>query len=357
MPILLKPTAQIDLNHRAYLFGGFSKASGYAVASEQGHVTIISPDLNRQSGLKRSEKLQSISIHPTQPLLAIVEGGDSRLNFVDIDGLSTSGNQSVGTDEGWTWNNNPSAACLFSSDGRYLWYGIARSEDEIEVRLLECVTWHILSSVVINDPYTQSRMYFHVTGADDKVALWLAAGQDGQQVYWLTPNGVEITCEIEPKLEDTTPPTFSPSGEGLVVICGQNALLKCQFPKVELLAEYQWPDAEEQEEAFSDSLCYVGEDWALAISLSERLFLFDLTQMTVSDEVWIEGHEPKPTLIYYPILTDDGDVCTDIVGFKCVGNMIALVFRRDAGSGHVGWKDSLLFVSIPALIAQLEGAD
>ena len=89
MTILVKPSAEIELAHRAYCSAhgmnrGFITAHGLnnghlAFASEEGHVTVVDPNHTIQTTFQRPCKIKGIAVHPTLPLLGIVEGEDNHL--------------------------------------------------------------------------------------------------------------------------------------------------------------------------------------------------------------------------------------------------------------------------------------
>jgi hypothetical protein len=64
--------------------------------------------------------------------------------------------------------------------------------------------------------------------------------------------------------------------------------------------------------------------------------------MTV-EEAELEGHEPRPIGEYYPSLSKERGLGTDIAWFTRLGNAVVFVYCRDRGTGLKSWKDSLLW--------------
>ena len=355
MTILVEPTAQVNLDHIAQHFSGVLGCSGLAVASEEGSITLIGSDLKAHVTINRREKIQSISLHPTKPLLAIVEGRNSHLSFIDLNNLSAQDTLPFIAKEHWHPNFNLPGACCFTSNGRYLWHIAAYSADDsdneneermMEIRLLECDTWHLVDKAIIKDPYGDSHLWLYEAADSEKIALWLV-GRHGEQVYWLTKEINHITYTSE--FRDMTYPVFSASGQEFLSVDGKGTLSKYQFPDVQLLSVHQLPCLEEQDDNLGFQLCYIGDKRALAVSSKQRLFLLDLAQMTVLDEVVLAGHEPQPISLYYQGITDNIRRWANIRDFKRCGDTIVFIARRDGGYGVTHWKDALFFFTGAAL--------
>lgn len=345
MTILIKPSAKIELLHRASYFSHGLNSGLITVAAKSGIVTVISPDLTIQATLKRPHKIKDVALHPSLLLLGLVEDEDNHLLIVDVEGTVTYQSSLPETDEPPGFDIEGSGSCYFEHDGLHLWYAFARSSDDIEIQWLDCNDWRVLHRIVIKDPYGESHVSIHPTGTSERMALWLAGGQDGQQVYWLTAEEAKIVCEIEPLLEDTTPPVFSPSGKEFLTIDGDAIINKYQYPGVQSLGTYEWSG---DEEVLND-LFYIDNERAAIISSEGNIFHMDLTAMVLLEEVYIENHEPQPVPVYYPTLSDDGSKCTDISRMEKFGNTLIFVFQREGGQAISSWKDSLLFAPLTAL--------
>ena len=220
---------------------------------------------------------------------------------------------------------------------------LPRQKREGEILLIETATWSLVARAVVEDPFGSSSWSFHDTGRPGLVALWLAAGQDGQRVYWLRREGDGFSCTLEPRLIDTIPPIFSPGGEHFLVL-----------DEVRNLCKYEWNsgeqvglplDLEEEDDTFAESLAYLNERQVLASTNEGRIFLVDTDRMEIEDEVALEGHEPRPIGEYYPMLAHETGWATDITGFARLGRMIFFTYRRDRGTSSPGWKDTLLWMS------------
>ena len=105
-----------------------------------------------------------------------------------------------------------------------------RSADTVEVQLRETERWSVVGSVAVEDPFEESHCSFHATSRPDVAALWLAAGQNGQRVYWVTKGPDTLGVEPEPFLDDTIPPVFAPNGNEFLVIDDLGSVCKYPFP-------------------------------------------------------------------------------------------------------------------------------
>ena len=347
MTILVRPVAKIELMHRAYYSAHGLNSGLLAFASAEGDATVIGPTYLLQATFKRPCKIKDVTVHPTLPLLGLVEDEDNHLLIVDVDGIVTYQSPPLESDEPLDFDFEGSGSCYFERDGLHLWYAFTQLDGAVEIQWIDCNDWLVLHRLIIEDPYGESHISFHPTGASGRVALWLAAGQDGQQVYWLTMSDEGIVCEVEPLLEDTTPPVFSPSSDGFLAIEGETVVNKYQYPNVQLLGSYEYIGNDE--EGLGELLCYIDDKRAIVISGEGRLFFIDLTTMSLSEEVFVEGHEPQPVPIYYPTLVNDKGLCTDISRIGRFGDSVVFVFQRDDRQSISPWKDTLLFAPITAL--------
>ncbi|MGI4789260.1 MAG: hypothetical protein ACRYFS_10485 [Janthinobacterium lividum] len=346
MTVLVKPATKIELMHRAY-YSSHGLNNGLIVfASSEGDATVISPNLVVQTTIKRPTKIKDVAVHPFLPVLGFVEDEDNHLTIVDLDGQTIHQSLFSETEEPPGFDIEGSGSSHFERDGLHLWYAFARSSDDVEIQWLDCNTWSIAHKIVIEDPYGESHISLHSTDATERVALWLAGGQDGQQVYWLTIGEEGIVCEAEPLLEDTTPPVFSPSGHGFLAIEGETIVNKYSFPDLRLVGTYEW--TEDEEEALGELVCYVDDKSALIISGEGRVFLMDLVAMALSEDVFVEGHEPQPVPVYHPTLVNDQGLCTDISRIERFGDTVVFVFQREDRTVVSPWKDTLLFVPLTA---------
>src|SRR5262249_23506292 len=123
--------------------------------------------------------------------------------------------------------------CCFDESGKHLLSIKHRSRHTVAIQSHETNHWSQVASIDIEDPFGDSSCLFHRTGtAETAAALWLAAGQDGQQVYWLTIDPGGLHAQSESTLKNTGPPWFSPRGNEFLVINESYAVCRYEYPQV-----------------------------------------------------------------------------------------------------------------------------
>jgi hypothetical protein len=280
-------------------------------------------------------EIAAISPHPTRPLLAVIERGSGKLLVLGFDG-------SLMFEEAAPRLPEISPDCQFDVSGTYLLCAANVSKDRVEVQLRETERWSVVSRAVVADPFGQSHASFHPTARSDTWSLWIAAGQDGHCVYWVMRDGSSLRATIEPCLENSLPPVFSPSGDEFLTIDEPGSPLeRYRYPPAELLGVCECPYAEDE---FGTSLCYLDNSRALARSIKGRIAVVDTPSMRVVEELAIEDHEPRPAEEYYPRLAGDKSLCSDISYFERMGDYLIVVhpLRHPLEPGPDEGRDGML---------------
>lgn len=342
----LKPDGRIDLEHRANFFlRGAPHQSVVVAAAEDGQVSIVSPDLQTVQLRRLSSRIRAVCPHPSNRRLAWVEGGTGALTIQNFDGTQPLEIPPPQLQEDSpNWLKKGFADCHFDEGGEFLWLAAPRSAEECKIHLLESGSGSFVDKTTIRDPFGGSSYSFHSSGRPGLISLWLATGQDGQQVYWLKRTRNGFSCTLERHLTNTSPPVFSPSGTHVLVVNENFSICNFDFPDMRQSSSPL--KSEDEDNPFSESLCFLNERQALAGTNEQRIFVVDTVQMRVEEEVAIEGHEPRPIGEYYPTLAKETGLGTDISHFARLGDVIIFVYRRDRRTGLAGWKDSLLWLSI-----------
>jgi hypothetical protein len=309
------------------------------VAAEERDITLIDLISGRTHPVSGPQKILDVFPHPSQPLLAVVH--DGRLSIANAGGSKFQHSQALQLPTKNSRRPQPKFdTCYFDPSGGFLWSVARLSDDSVEIELRETGSWTIVASATANDPFGDSRCSLHVTSDPDVAALWLAAGQDGQQVIWVTRLGDSLNLEPEAYLENTSPPVFSPNGDEFLVVDGLWSICKFPFPAQRILGKCRskWGQAD----YFGDSLSYLDDDNAVVQSHNGRLFRLDVRAMKIKEEIVIAGHEPLPVEEYYPTLAGDKTLCTDISYMDRFGTAVVLGIHREGGPDPRRWKDSLL---------------
>jgi hypothetical protein len=236
--------------------------------------------------------------------------------------------------------------CYYSEDGRFLWTMAPSNSGDVVVELHDAETGATIERAIIKDPFGGSACSFHPTGWPGLLSVWMAGGNpDMVQVFWLKRTSTGFSCTLESRLGNTIPPVFSPSGDQFLVLREDLAICNFDFPTMQQIGLPLYAD-EEEDNPFTESLCYLNDRQALAGSNEQRIFVVDTGRMQVEAEVSLEGHEARPIGEYYPSLAKEQGLGTDISYFTRLGDVIFFLYRRDRGKGLADWKDGLLYLSV-----------
>ena len=312
--------------------------------------------MNVGSGRARSVKFPSpirdIGLHPSQPLIAVVDEQGGKLSIVNFAGKRLFEEEAPRPHKkAEDWERKGFEGCFFHQNENYLWSVARRSADKLEVQLRETERWSVVSSVIVEDPFEESSCSFHPTCEPDMTALWLAAGQNGQRVYWITRHPDALAAELEPFLEDTTPPVFALEGNEFLVIDDLPSVCKYRFPTERKLGVCRFKRGDEA--YFGNCLCYLDATSALVGSHHGRLFRIDLRVMKITDEIIVQGHEPRPVEEYYPSLVGEKTLCTDIASVARFGEIVVLGYHRQIGLEPKQRKDTLMFCNVESIGAKV----
>jgi hypothetical protein len=262
-------------------------------AAEDGQLSIVSPDLKKVQMCRLPSKVRAVSPHPSDQHLAWVDGKTGSLTVQDFHEsrlLEIAPPEVRETTPAWIQRGFDD--CFFSEDGRFLWTIAPLNSEDMVVQLHEAETGATIAKATVKDPFGGSSCSFHHTERPDLTSLWLAAGQDGQQVYWLQRTRSGFSCTLEAKLKNTIPPVFSPNGEQLLVVNEDHAICKFDYPAMQQVGSPL--ESEDEDNPFTESLCYLNDRQALVSTNEQRLFVVDTVRMQVQAEVSLEGHEPRP---------------------------------------------------------------
>ena len=204
--------------------------------------------------------------------------------------------------------------CRFDERGEYLWAVGSRNDREIEVQLIDTSDWSVAMNAVLEDRFLRaSSATLSGTSRTGLISLWIAAGQDGQEVYWLKHNDRTFNCEHVKPLTNTTPPTFSVDGSEFLALNANDAICKYDFASMKQIGSLL--ELNDENDSFGFSLCYFNDGRAIAGTNNGRIYLIGTDQMKVVEEVEVEGHEPRPIGVYYPALAGESGLATDISWF------------------------------------------
>jgi WD40 repeat protein len=323
----------IDLSHRALFLTSTPAGNVVLVASQEGHVSIINLDSTAVETVK-IKSISKISIHPDGNSFASIDQDSGTLQLRCIKGALLSEIEAPEILPGSSRSvRRGFEDCFISESGSSLLASAHVADDLIAVKHFDlqvvnsAVKASHVNTVEIEDPFIGSSCSFYFAGKN-LFPLWIAAGQDGQQLCWFGIEGQQlIRLEMLP-LQNTTPPVFSPSNDSFAVLDDDNTVCIWSLSPAEQIGSCE---AADEDDPFETSMCFVDETHLLASSSEARSFIIDTKSMSVLKEI-------------------DDSLCTDFSFFRSIGNSVAFVHRRDSGRGLEGWCDTLTFVENQALL-------
>jgi WD40 repeat protein len=222
--------------------------------------------------------------------------------------------------------NDAFLTCLFA--GERLFWTCARFTDQtVTLEAWDIGSWTKIAKTKVADPYGSSSFSLFPHPNRNSVVLWAAAGQDGQCLFWATLDGNEIKVNRFEPLDETGLPSFSPSGEEFLVT--SECQLHCYaYPQGTLKASLTELD-DNEDDPIGYFVSYVDDGRALLTSFDGRLFLVDLSEMSVIDEVTVPNLAPGDNLNHVLPMSD---------------GKVVLVYR---GSGRRANRDSRLHLLAP----------
>jgi hypothetical protein len=171
-----------------------------------------------------------------------------------------------------------------------------------------------------------------------------AARRDHQCLFWASLGSDGIHVIRFPELNETTWPSFSPGGDEFLVI-SDGELRRYGYPHGPLHARMRGL-RESKDDNLGDFVYYADAGHALIASLNYRLFLVDVENIQVQDEVVILGHQPHPAAELHPFLKNDRGLASDTVcmlplpgaKFLSVHSEFRGAHRADSGDRLLTWQ-------------------
>lgn len=264
------------------------------IATESKDVLVLDVNLKVIGRIDVGAKPNDIAMAGTGALLAIASGRT-------LSAVETKRGRSKWSAHGNFIGCHAVGTSLWTAEGH---------DDEIEVSLRDVVTGEVTRTTRVVDPFGGSSVMFSPHPSDRSAIAWVAAGQDGQTAYLLTDTETTIEAiELAPR--DCLPPIFLPDSRSYLS-AGDEILEHYSWPSGERLGTVPWPTANEDEEDGAGSdLQIIPGDYATWSSSNGRIYVVDLIEMRIVDEVTISGHPVRTVEELYPTLRGDQTPCTD----------------------------------------------
>lgn len=295
-------------------FAAAAARSGEIVAfNRKGHGHLIAPDGTLRTSLTASP-VTAVSIDPDGIRIAVAAENALLL----LDGA---------TGELLSIAPGKYDGCQFSVSGHRLWASRRPSGEEAIIELRTAPNFEVINTASVEDPYGESFFWLSPHPDESSVAIWAAAGQDGQSIFWATDKGAGITIERFETLNQCTPAALNSDGTSFLVIANFEAVHQYTYPHGPRCAAITWPEEEDEGDRFGDVVAFVGIKHALLQSANGLLRLVDLTERVILDDVVIVGHEPRPLSELYRTLSDNS-LGTDLSFFQPIDQHTFLSIHR-----------------------------
>ncbi len=328
---------KIKLLHKAYILDSATESGTITVISNKGNLTLLSSNFDIVGTLDLTDmtsqtSVLSLSIHSSGKLLSIVASGEVR--------VVTNEGKLVHSTEG------DILYAKFSCDGKLFWYVRRVNNDELQVYVRDAKTLYTtsyLANVIVEDSYGESSpMLFHLP-EENKIALWIAAGQDGQQMNWLTyEEGIINCCEMK-DLENAFPPVFHVQGNCFLTSkIDETKIIKYSYPDLKKLAECELSGEQiDAIDSFYNDLICIDMDW--------NLYIFNMNTMELIAPLLVDGYEPYEEISSYynngELLTEN-IILTDITNIQQLGAQIVAVACHNKNMDNNVCQETLILLDL-----------
>lgn len=314
MLILPKNEIQIDWSF-SHINQPINSEWATIVSGDRKKVTLVDRNLSPKYEYQLPDEISCLAISPKGDLLAAIMANGNHLAIVAAENQLVFEEQLPNPPVKFSHlhNKNGFQDCWFDADGVRFWCMKLIEMKQVEIQIRDTSSWQIQRQLLLKDPLgAGSSFSFHPHPENHILALYAAAGQHGQQIYWLYDDGTRIHAVEVPCLYDTAPPEFHPAGGEFVVINNYDRQIsRFSFPDCNLLGICECP-CPDSDDWFRYSMCYLSDDRLLIDTVEGRMYLIDIDKMEMLDELILSGHEPRPSQELYPNLNEEEGLCSDL---------------------------------------------
>ncbi len=276
-------------------------------------VYSLDPDCELKNAGKLCSEAQlkhnTVSFHPSDKRAAVILQ-DNSLAVYDF-------NADI------LWQKSGLFVCqAYTKNGNNIWAAEKLSKDRLRILILDANNGFLLNSHEIKDTLYDSELRISDIPDSDNIILELAAGQDGICLFECRyTDKIELT-ELFPRNSYITP-AWSPDGRKIITL-ENDAQLYAHFscPQYKLLGEQADIDFDDEDLMPGYNMIYLKNGLTIVQNMNYRHFLFDPVKLKRISEISFQGYEPVPANQIYKNLKDDYTLCSSIISFDRIGNIL-----------------------------------
>jgi len=284
--MIIKEYKTLTLNHRPYFLR--SDGDEFMVSDKNGELTMFDGQANVLKRIDLQKKMESLDFSSKYKIFfAANEESISIVNYQ---------NEIIKNIEG----NYDAVFCY----NEHLWAVKVLDDDTMNMEVYSLLNWILIDSIEIEDLFGSSSCLLFSGFNDHSIILWQGGGQDGQCnfIVELRNNKLIIKQFVE---YDTLPINPNPNKNRFVV--GTDDYLSIySYPELKRVERYDYPE----EFILLNNIFYL-DNHRILISCESKIKLYDTRYQTV-ENIIVKGHEFRETSFYYPTLTDDDCLTSDI---------------------------------------------
>ncbi len=299
--ITIPTLAETAIPHRAYLVAG-SPAGRIVVTSPDHRWTVLEANLSRVGGFRARGKLTDVAVARSGDLVALCTGRELSLHD-PADGR-----------EWYSIEVGERAASAFHDTRGLIWTLFADGGKEFVVQVRDAADGRVLREESFGVSNRDSVCSFHSHPQLGAIAVWAAAGQDGQSIVWVSDDGAALEIEPLARVDECTPPLFSAGGSSFLLVEG-GALCRWDLARLERTARIDDGPWSLEDDQLAESITWAGARRAIVTTDEGRLFLVDLDEGRTIYEACISGHEPGPIGAIWPSLAHEEGIGSDLSHF------------------------------------------
>ena len=293
--LTITPKSSISLDHRPYHTAASSDHSRIVAVDRYGHGSVI--DHGSVRSINVPEESTAIALDPDGRVLCV--SSESGLLLVD-----------TASGETLTQAEGDFQDCRFSAGGGQLWVTRQLEADAAAIELRDGRTLAVELERTVADPFDGGSHFGLFRHPDPlTVAVWVAAGQDGQCLAWAHVRDGQLDVSFSPDLDECSFAEMAPDGRSFLIVVW-NEIRLYSYPQGVLLKSVDWPRLSEDD--WPEWAFFAGPEHAIVQSTENRMRLLDLRGARFMDEVAVAGHAPRPVSELYPGVADESGLYTDL---------------------------------------------